>query len=314
MLSSIRVRLFCSEAHRRGGEESQWLRGEPVTVMPPSRPSTSIHKWRLRGEPVVVRPPSRPSTSIHKWQHDNELITEWVATALNTADMLTKSWIASPTFTKFKSTAMQIVDPSITFVNVAVKCANSMYKQTFHFASALPFGDSLLDDADPDPDFTSVSGEIVSLDNDEIVRLYMMTNRYTLLDDEGETPDQPEPTLLISENDMAEALLSFKKLGDLPNKIHPARALKLAEVEYKLNKLNDERVFALAEFFGCQRVNTSTIAIIKAVNGMHVTPPSHEGDRLACAALGISHRTFKVWKSTLYGEKSKQYINIKNPT
>ena len=284
MLSSIRVRLFCSEAHRRGGEESQWLRGEPVTVMPPSRPSTSIHKWRLRGEPVVVRPPSRPSTSIHKWQHDNELITEWVATALNTADMLTKSWIASPTFTKFKSTAMQIVDPSITFVNVAVKCANSMYKQTFHFASALPFGDSLLDDADPDPDFTSVSGEIVSLDNDEIVRLYMMTNRYTLLDDEGETPDQPEPTLLISENDMAEALLSFKKLGDLPNKIHPARALKLAEVEY-----------------------------IKAVNGMHVRPPSHEGDRLACAALGISHRTFEVRKSTLYGEKSKQYINIKNP-
>ena len=29
--------------------------------------------------------------------------------------------------------------------------------------------------------------------------------------------------------------------------------------------------------------------------------------------LAISHRTFKVWKSTLYGEKSKQYINIKNP-
>ena len=72
----------------------------------------------------------------------------------------------------------------------------------------------------------------------------------------GETPDQPDPTWLISEDDMAEALLSLKKLGDLPNKIHPARALKRAEVEYKLNKLDDERVFALAKFFGCHSAST----------------------------------------------------------
>ena len=98
--------------------------------------------------------------------------------------------------------------------------------------------------------------EIVSLDNDEVVHLYITTNRYELLDDEGETPNQPDPTWLISEDDMAEALLSLKKLGDLPNKIHPARALKRAEVEYKLNKLDDERVFALAKFFGCHSAST----------------------------------------------------------
>ena len=92
----------------------------------------------------------------------------------------------------------------------------------------------------------------------------------------------------------------LKKLGDLPNKIHPARALKRAEVEYKLNKLDDERVFALAEFFGCQRVNTSTIAAIKAVIGMHLTPTN----RLEYAELGVLRTNFKEWKSRLYGEKS----------
>ena len=100
---------------------------------------------------------------------------------------------------------------------------------------------------------------------------------------------------------MAEGLLSLKKLGELPNKIHPARALKRAEVEYKL-KLDDERVFALAEFFRCQRVNTLTIAAIKAVIGMHLTPTN----RLEYAELSVLRTNFKEWKSRLHGEKSKR--------
>ena len=38
------------------------------------------------------------------------------------------------------------------------------------------------------PDYASLAGEIVSLDNDKVVHLYMMTNWCALLDDEGETP------------------------------------------------------------------------------------------------------------------------------
>ena len=57
----------------------------------------------------------------------------------------------------------------------------------------------------------------------------------------------------------------------------------------------------LATFFGCQRVNPSTLAAIKAVIGMHLTPPGYWN-----AKLGVSRRTFMHWKATLYGEKSKQ--------
>ena len=91
---------------------------------------------------------------VREWQHDTELmITKWIAiaTALNTADMLTKSSIPAPTFTKFKSTAMHIVEPHVTFINnVAVNCANSAYpyenacRIASCIASSLSYGDTLL--------------------------------------------------------------------------------------------------------------------------------------------------------------------------
>ena len=54
---------------------------------------------------------------VREWQHDNELITKWIVTTQNTADMLTKSTIAPTTFTKFKEASMHIVQPTVTFVN-----------------------------------------------------------------------------------------------------------------------------------------------------------------------------------------------------
>ena len=95
---------------------------------------------------------------------------------------------------------------------------------------------------------------------------------YTLLEDESDAPDQPSPAWLHSEEDVAEAILFLEKLGVAPGKIHPARALQRAEAEYTLGTLDDASASELATFFGCQRVNPSTLAAIKAVIGMHVNP------------------------------------------
>ena len=97
-----------------------------------------------------------------------------------------------------------------------------------------------------------------------------MTNMYTLLEDEGDTPDQPSPAWLHSEEDVAEAILFLDVLGVAPGKIHPARALQRAEAEYTLGTLDDASASELATFFGCQRVNPSTLAAIKAIIGMHI--------------------------------------------
>ena len=94
---------------------------------------------------------------------------------------------------------------------------------------------------------------------------------YTLLEDEGDAPDQPRPAWLHSEEDVAEAIFFLETLGIAPGKIHPARALQRAEAEYSLGTLDNERTSELAKSFGCQRVNKSTTAVIKAVIGMHVT-------------------------------------------
>ena len=47
-----------------------------------------------------------------------------------------------------------------------------------------------------------------------------MTNMYTLLEDEGDAPDQPSPAWLYSEEDVAEAILFLETLGVAPGKIH----------------------------------------------------------------------------------------------
>ena len=99
---------------------------------------------------------------------------------------------------------------------------------------------------------------------------------------------------------MAEATLFFlENLSIAPGKIHPARALQRAEAEYSLGTLDNERTSELAKSFGCQRVNKSSIPVIKAVIGMHLKPFSHGGHKSACVELGVSYTSFSVWKSTL---------------
>mgnify|MGYP001164178445 CR=1 FL=1 len=85
---------------------------------------------------------------VREWQHDCELVTKWIATALNVADMLTKSSIPIPTFTKFKSAAMHVIEPQVTFVNNIVNCAGDPYYDPYEnsrrLVSSMSYGESLL--------------------------------------------------------------------------------------------------------------------------------------------------------------------------
>ena len=62
-------------------------------------------------------------------------------------------------------------------------------------------------DEDAGSDTVDITDEATSLDDDNAVDLFLMTNMYTLLEDEGDTPDQPSPAWLHSEEDVAEAIL-----------------------------------------------------------------------------------------------------------
>ena len=140
---------------------------------------------------LVQAPPK-----VREWQHDNELITKWIATALNAADMLTKSSIPAPTFkdfTKFKSTAMHIVEPHVTFINnVAVirqLCANSAYENACRITSSLSYGDPLLDDSFNGYPSDDAGSDIVDMaDEGAGFDIVGMTDEVTSLDDDITTP------------------------------------------------------------------------------------------------------------------------------
>ena len=132
--------------------------------------------------------------------------------------------------------------------------------------------------------------EVASLDSVDAVDLFLMTsvtnmysrNSYTLHAPRGRgryvRSARTRVADLTSEEDMAEVTLFLENLSIAPGKIHPARALQRAEAEYSLGTLDNERTSELAKSFGCQRVNKSTTAVIKAVIGMHVTAPHTRGN------------------------------------
>ena len=124
---------------------------------------------------------------------------------------------------------------------------------------------------DADFDIVGMTDEVTSLDDDNAVNLFLMTKTCTRSSKTRATRPTNRPAWLHSEEDVAEAIFFLETLGIAPGKIHPARALQRAEAEYSLGTLDNERTSELAKSFGCQRVNKSTTAVIKAVIGMHVT-------------------------------------------
>ena len=95
---------------------------------------------------------------------------------------------------------------------------------------------------------------------------------YTLLENEGDAPDQPSPAWLNSEEDVTEAILFLETLGVAPGKIHPPERSNVPRRSTRSARstTRHESNSELATFFGCQRVNPSTLAAIKAIIGMHI--------------------------------------------
>ena len=163
-------------------------------------------------------------------------------------------------------------------------------------------------------DIVGMTDEVTSLDDVKVnaVDFFLMTNMYTLLENEGDAPDQPSPAWLHSEEDVAEAILFLEKLGVAPGKIHPARALQRAEAESTHSARSTTRAHPSWPSSSAASGSTRQHSLPSRPSSPCTSTRSRTmeyGDRSACIALGISRSVFQVWKSTLYGEKSKQYIN-----
>ena len=67
---------------------------------------------------------------------------------------------------------------------------------------------------------------------------------------------------------------SLSDLADAPLVI-PTQALTRAEKAYAVGELSSEQIIELAEIYDCAKIKLATIDAIRAVIGMHVSPPSH---------------------------------------
>ena len=148
----------------------------------------------------------------------------------------------------------------------------------------------------------------------EVIAFYMLSANHV---DAGAATDATTAVTTVAATDTAAvatattvvagspAYTVAQSLSNLANApiVIPTQALTRAEKAYAVGELSSEQITQLAKTYDCAKIKVATIDAIRAVIGMHVSPPSHNTDKAACEAASptIKRMTFKRWKAKLYG-------------